>query len=153
MAKLRMLTIFPSFRCSKVSELLFGLRQFVRSPGTGFICEREGSRYEKMFSCTRSFMLASISLPLAPFSKEGRVEERQKEINEIYGGSVLTMLHEECRQTCCTANNHRNTQNPSPSKIAEAWPKENVSWQFASPGHEEIKNFVSTFKRARRRSL
>ena len=60
---------------------------------------------------------------------------------------VLTMLYKESRQTCCTANNHRNTQDPTTSKIAEAWPQENICWQLASPSNEEVENFVSTFAR------
>lgn len=53
MVKLQMLTIFPSFRCSKVSVLLFGLQPFVWSPVTG-IMWREGKDTRK-FSHTQVF--------------------------------------------------------------------------------------------------
>lgn len=65
MVKLQMLTIFPSFRCSKVSVLLFGLQPFVWSP------ERE--------LCEGKEKIRGKFLMYKFFAKN------KKEINEIYG--------------------------------------------------------------------
>jgi hypothetical protein len=65
----------------------------------------------------------------------------------------LTMLHKERRQTSCTANNHRNTQNPTTSEVSEARPKEDICREFNHTRKEEVEDFISALGGRRRGSL